>query len=103
MIRELQQRLADVGDLCRTYQVEELHLFGSATAATDISEVGDLDFLVRFKRVPPVRYAANYFGLMESLAALFSKPVDLVEEIALANPYFKTAVDERKVRIYHAA
>jgi len=83
--------------------VEELHLFGSATAATSISEVGDLDFLVRFKSAPPVEYAANYFGLMESLAALFTIPVDLVEEMAISNPFFKTAVDERKERIYRAA
>jgi len=89
-----------VDKLCRTYQVEELHLFGSATAAASISEVGDLDFLVRFRGVSPKEYSANYFGLIESLTELFALPVDLVEADAISNPFFQTSVDERKERVY---
>ena len=53
MIHEIKERMADVANLCRRYDVEELHLFGSATSAVNIAEVGDLDFLVRFKDAPP--------------------------------------------------
>jgi hypothetical protein len=103
MVQELKEKIADVGTLCRKYQVEELHLFGSATTATSLSDVGDLDFLVRFKSVPPGAYAVNYFGLVEGLSAMFAVPVDLVEEAAISNPFFKTAVEEKKERLYRAA
>jgi predicted nucleotidyltransferase len=100
MIHEIKERMADVANLCRRYDVEELHLFGSATSAANIAEVGDLDFLVRFKDAPPARYASNYFGLAEGLAAMFDRRVDLVEHDAIRNPYFRTAVEEQKEPLY---
>ena len=42
MIPEIKERMTDVAKLCRRYDVEELHLFGSATSAANIAEVGDL-------------------------------------------------------------
>lgn len=103
MVRELSAGLATINELCTRYQVEELHLVGSATAAASIAEVGDLDFLVRFKDAPPARLAENFFGLQESLVTAFGIPVDLVEEETVRNPYLKSAFDERKLRIFRAA
>ncbi len=100
MIPEIEERMTDVANLCRRYDVEELHLFGSATSAANIDEVGDLDFLVRFKDAPPARYASNYFGLAEALAVMFDRRVDLVEHDAIRNPYFRISVDEQKEPLY---
>ena len=100
MVHELEERMADITTLCRRYEVAELHLFGSATSAASIAEIGDLDFLVRFKDAPPARYASNYFGLAEGLAAMFDRRVDLVEHDAIRNPYFRTAVEEQKEPLY---
>ncbi|OHD74226.1 MAG: hypothetical protein A2177_11855 [Spirochaetes bacterium RBG_13_68_11] len=100
MVHELEERMADVATLCRRYEVAELHLFGSATSAASIAEVGDLDFLVRFNDAPPAKYAWNYFGLAESLSAMFDCRIDLVERDPIRNPYFRTSVDEKKERLY---
>ena len=68
-----------------------------------LADVRDLDFLVRFRPMPPVEYAHNYFRLAEQIEALFEAPVDLVELDSIRNPHFKEAVDETKVPAYEIA
>jgi len=53
--------------------------------------------------MPPVQYAHNYFRLAEQLEILFEAPIDLVENDAIDNPYFREAVDESKVPVYETA
>ena len=103
MVAELKERMEDVTELCRRFHVRELHLFGSSTSASRVSEVGDLDFLVRFDEMPPVLYSNSYFGLAEGLSELFGCRVDLVEENAIRNPFFREAVEAAKERIYGVA
>jgi len=103
MVAELKERMEEITRLCSRFHVRELHLFGSSTSASSISEIGDLDFLVRFEDMPPAPYSNSYFGLAEGLSELFGCHVDLVEEDEIRNPFFREAVDADKVRIYGAA
>ena len=52
--------------------------------------------------LPTGGYAKAYFGLMEALEALFQRPVDLVVDSAIRNPYFRESVERSKVRLYGA-
>ena len=52
----------------------------------------DLDFLVAFDNTAPAVFAQAYFELKEGLKSLFGRPVDLVTESSLANPYFRQRV-----------
>jgi hypothetical protein len=45
-------------------------------------------------------YADNYFDLKFSLEDTFKRPVDLLEEKAIINPYFKRAIDKNMQLIY---
>jgi uncharacterized protein len=103
MVAEMIERMEDVTELCRRFHVRELHLFGSSLSASRISEIGDLDFLVRFDEMPPAIYSNSYFGLAEGLSELFGCRVDLVEESAIRNPFFRKAVEATKERIYGVA
>jgi len=103
MVVELEQKSMEIADLCRRFQVKELHLFGSSTRASSLSDVGDLDFLVRFAPLPPASHAESYFGLAEGLTAMFDRRVDLVEMDAIRNPFFREAVEESRKLIYAAA
>ena len=103
MVRELVDQKKAIAALCRDLGVERLFLFGSATRGTTLADVGDLDFLVRFKPMPPAEYADNYFLLAEKLEDLLRTPIDLVELDSIDNPYFKEAVDETKVPVYEIA
>ena len=53
-----------------------------------------------FDNVPPAQYADAYFALKEGLEALFGRPVDLVTENNLSNPYFRDGVTAERRIIY---
>ncbi len=48
----------------------------------------------------PKQYADNYYGLKFSLEGIPQEPVDLLEEQAIKNPYFRQTVDKRRRLIY---
>lgn len=102
MISEIEQHRQEIEALCREYGVQQLAVFGSAATGGFRANSSDLDFLVEFR--PPLGpgYANRYFGLLEGLQRLFKRPVDLVVESAIRNPYFREAVDRDKARLYAA-
>jgi len=88
--------------LCRRYRVRRLELFGSAASGNFRPGQSDLDFLVEFGQFPPGDYADAYFGLLESLQALFDGPVDLVVASAVRNPYFLQSIEQTRTLVYAA-
>ncbi|MHB8177169.1 MAG: nucleotidyltransferase family protein [Vulcanimicrobiaceae bacterium] len=102
MIAEIEQRRAELEVLCRRFRVRRLDVFGSAATEEFRSGESDLDFLVEFEPSAGPGYADRYFGLLESLEALFGRPVDLVVASAINNPYFRESVARSKVVLYAA-
>lgn len=93
----------DVAQLCVKHRVTRLSLFGSALGGSFEPGRSDVDFLVEFDSMPPTEYASHYFGLQEDLEKLFGAPVDLVETKAIRNPFFRDAVESRRVLLFEAA
>ena len=96
--------MAQIVALCEKHKVRQLYAFGSIL--TDrFNEESDMDFIVVFDRgaFDIVGYADNYFGFKYALESLFNRDVDLVEYIAVKNPYFKEELDETKKLIYGQA
>lgn len=99
----LESRLGDLAELCRTYRVRSLEVFGSAASEGHFdSHKSDLDFLVEFLPLQPGEYADAYFGLLETLERLFDRHVDLVSSRAIKNPFFLESVN-RSRRVVYAA
>lgn len=82
----------EIGDLCRACGVRRLDLFGSAAVGAFDPSRSDLDFLVDFTPEPPGGYANAFFRLHEGLTVLFRRPIDLVTERSLENPYLRAQV-----------
>ena len=101
MINEVSSRRAEIEELCRRYGVWRLDVFGSAAVGDFRPGESDLDFLVEFDSKGE-RYADRYFGLLEGLKELFEREVDLVEDSAIRNPYFRKSVDESRELLYAA-
>ncbi len=78
--------------------VERLELFGSA--ARGVAEPHDFDFVVSFREMPPLEHGRAYLRLAAALEAELRAPVDLLEEEAIANPYFLRAIRDERVLIY---
>lgn len=93
---------AALEELCRRYRVRRLFLFGSATGDAFDPSQSDVDLLVEFQALPEGAYADSYFGLLESLEALFGRAVDLVTLTALRNPYMRADIERTRTLLYAA-
>jgi|SRR5215210_1081232 len=103
MISIVEDRRAEVADLCERYGVKRLDLFGSAAGDGFDSEASDLDFVVSFEWRDPPGLFDRYFGLEEDLEALFGRRVDLVTEGALLkDPDFAECISGARVPLYAA-
>jgi uncharacterized protein len=85
--------------LCAKYKVRELYAFGSVLGG-DFNETSDIDLLVNFDTMDLENYTNNYFNFKFSLEDLFKRPVDLVEEGALKNPFFKESISNSRHLVY---
>ncbi len=86
--------------LCRRFHVRRLDLFGSAATGLFESARSDLDFLVEFEPMEPGLYAKACRGLREGLEQLFERPIDLLTEPALVNPYLRRQIEAEKRTLY---
>ena len=102
MIPAIEERADELRRICLHYGVRRLDLFGSAATGPYDPEESDLDFLVEFQPAALDAYADAYFGLLEALGRLFGRPVDLVVESAIKNPYFLQSVEQTRTPVYEA-
>ena len=56
--------------------------------------------IVDFAQMPVNDYADNYFDLKFSLEDIFKRPVDLIEENAVKNPFFKENIINSRQVVY---
>jgi uncharacterized protein len=88
-----------IKDLCEKHKVRRLYAFGSVL--TDkFTEASDIDLMVVFKPIDLHHYADNYFSLKFALEDTLHRSVDLLEEKAIKNPYFRKAVEQQRQLIY---
>ena len=86
--------------LCRRYKVKKLYAFGSILTPR-FNEHSDVDILVDFNsEINHTNYADNYFDFHDELRSLFVRDVDLIDESAVKNPYFKEELEETKYLMY---
>ena len=98
----VQKHMSDLAALCVRFRVRRLELFGSGSGDRFDHTRSDLDLLVEFHPLPAGGHADAYFGLKESMVALFGRPVDLVMTRAIRNPYFLEAIKSSRVQLYAA-
>jgi predicted nucleotidyltransferase len=97
---DMDDYVGKLGQLCTTFGVRRLELFGFASRSDFDLAHSDVDFLVVFEEIHPLGAFDRYFGLKEGLEQLFERSVDLVEEKAIKNPYFRQAIDRDRVVVY---
>ncbi len=98
-MKVIDRNIDKVRDLCRKHRVAKLFVFGSVLN-DKFKTNSDIDFVVDFSGIDLYDYADNYFDLKFSLEDLFNRKVDLLEEKAIKNPYFRKSIDSAKQLIY---
>ena len=96
---ELEKHISQIKDLCSKHKVKTLYAFGSVLNK-DFNAQSDVDFIVDFEPVDIQYYADNYYDLKFSLENIFHRPIDLLEEKAIKNPYFRQSVDQHRQLLY---
>ena len=86
--------------LCQQYGVRRLDLFGSAATGAFDAATSDLDFVATFADTRSPGYADRYLSFAEALETLFGRPVDVITERSIRNPYFRQAVEALRQPIY---
>lgn len=89
-----------LADICRRWRVAELAVFGSVARGAPRPD-SDVDLLVTFRPDAPWS-TLDLVDLREELVKLFGRRVDLVEEIAIRNPYRKASILRDKSVLYAA-
>ncbi|MCL5278993.1 MAG: nucleotidyltransferase domain-containing protein [Planctomycetes bacterium] len=87
-----------IAELCRRVRVSRLGIFGSATSEEFRAE-SDVDVLVQFEQDGGGLFN-RYFDLKEGLEEIFGRPVDVVVEDSLRNPYFRASVERSRRTVY---
>ena len=89
----------EINILCLQNKVKSLYVFGSVL--TDrFNEKSDIDMVVDIDSNDPFDYADSYFNLKFALQDLFRRPIDLLENKAIKNPYIRQNIDHSKSLIY---
>jgi predicted nucleotidyltransferase len=95
----IDQHTADIQRLCTKHKVKRLFVFGSVLT-DNFTAISDVDFIVDFEPLHLSQYADNYFDFKFALEEALKRPVDLLEEKAIRNPYFQQAVENKRQLIY---
>lgn len=95
----LDNYMENMRSLCQQNKVKALYVFGSVL--TDrFNDKSDIDLIVDIDSNDPLEYADSYFNLKFALQDLFKRPVDLLENKAIKNPYIRQNIDNSKHLIY---
>jgi predicted nucleotidyltransferase len=95
----LEQYKDDINSLCASHKVKHLYAFGSVITEK-FNKTSDIDFIVDFDNMDASNYADNYFALKFSLETTLKRKIDLLEGIAIRNPYFLKAILQKRMLIF---
>lgn len=90
---------SDIDSICNRCNVKKLYAFGSVLTEK-FDKNSDIDLIVDFESMDVESYADNYFDLKFSLQDILKRPVDLLEEKALKNPFFIQLINQQRKVVY---
>jgi predicted nucleotidyltransferase len=88
-----------IADLCRRYGVESLDVFGSAATGAFDERTSDVDFIARFADMSP-GIANRYLDFVETLEELLGRPVDVMFDGPITNPFLRRSVEASRERVF---
>lgn len=92
-------KIEQIQELCKTNNVKTLFAFGSVVR-DDFNDFSDVDLVVDIDENDPFKYTDIYFNLKSKIEDILKRQVDLLEERAIKNKFFRRELDTTKVMIY---
>ena len=97
---KIQIPLKQIEDFCRRWKIKEFALFGSVLRE-DFRPDSDIDVLVSFEPDGGITFD-NRVEMLDELAEIFGRQVDLVEKDAIRNPFRRHDILTTKEVVYAA-
>jgi uncharacterized protein len=102
MLPLIESHRAEIAELCQRFHVRRLDVFGSAARGSDFDPTrSDVDLLVSYMPDRRADFGA-YLDLRDALSELFGRPVDLVMENAVENPFIRAGIERSRQPLYGA-
>jgi predicted nucleotidyltransferase len=92
--------LDKIAAFCRKWKIKEFALFGSVLRE-DFRPESDIDVLVSFGEGGGITFD-NRVEMLDEVAAIFGRGVDMVEKEAIRNPFRRHAILTSKEVVYAA-
>jgi len=92
-------KIDQIRELCKENRVKTLFAFGSVTR-DDFNADSDIDLVVDFEEKDPFIYSDLYLNLKSKLEDILNRQVDLLEERAIKNRFFRQQLESTKVPLY---
>jgi hypothetical protein len=89
-----------IEDFCRRWKIKEFALFGSVLR-DDFRPDSDIDALVSFEPDGGITFD-NRVEMLDELAEIFGREVDMVEKDAIRNPFRRHEILTTKEVVYAA-
>lgn len=89
-----------IAEFCRRWRIREFSLFGSVLR-DDFQPESDIDVVVSFDR-GAAWSLLDLVTMQQELGGVLGRPVDLIEEEAVRNPYRRAAILSSKQVVYAA-
>ncbi|MBO5267565.1 MAG: nucleotidyltransferase domain-containing protein [Muribaculaceae bacterium] len=95
----IESNMEAIAALCRRYKVAKLWVFGSILTPR-FNNDSDVDFSVVFHYDEISDLFVTFFDFLDELRSLLGRKIDLVDETAIKNQYFRAELDSTKRLIY---
>jgi len=95
----LHKHIVDIQKVCFDHSVKQLYAFGSVLTS-EFDNESDIDLVVNFDHIDVANYADNYYDLKFSLQNILNRSIDLLEDKAIKNPYFRQSINQQRQLIY---
>jgi uncharacterized protein len=96
----IQNNLPAIVELCNKFGVSRLYAFGSVLRENYSPEKSDVDLLIELENMPALERGENILNFWDEVEKLFNKPVDLLTDQPIKNPFLKQEIDKTKKLIY---
>ena len=102
MHAHVETRRPATAEVCRRFGIRRLEVFGSASAGGFDPERSDVDLLVQFGNAGAADPLGEYFGLKSQLEGVLGRPVDLLVDGTVRNPYVLAGINASRHLVYAA-
>lgn len=98
----IKNRISELNEICKSFDVKRLYVFGSLGTDKFDENKSDIDLIVELDEKDPIEKGEKLIILWDKFEELFGRKVDLLSRTQVRNPYLQKGIDATKQLIYEA-